>query len=145
MLFPPIPYAHRRVLSDLPALDPRGELRGRKLGTIMIRFASAIVVALVATGAAHGEALRPLEARTVALGDTAGVAYYTVGEDGFYVVATVAAAQGSPVRFIATLVPGQKVVMSVPQLAGEPSIVLEIARQGDEVFLSDAAAVAKLD
>jgi hypothetical protein len=110
----------------------------------MFRLFSTAVVCLAA-GAAHAEALRPLEARTIALGDAAGVAYYTVAPDGFRVVATLAPSEGTPVRFVATLVAGQKIVLSAPRAAGEPSIDLEIARQGDEVFVSDPASVAALN
>ena len=86
-----------------------------------------------------------MEARTIVLGDTAGVAYYTVAEDGFRVVATLAAGQGMPIRFVATLTAGQKVVVSVPRAVIGSSLEVEIARRGDEIFVSDAAAVAALD
>ena len=44
-----------------------------------------------------------MQAKSIKLGETTGVAYYTIADDGFRVVATVAASEaGPPTRFIAT-------------------------------------------
>src|SRR5687768_12430210 len=48
----------------------------------------------------------------VALGDVTGIAYSTVTAKGFEVVATVSQGEsGTPMRFVASLVPGQSVIL----------------------------------
>jgi hypothetical protein len=112
----------------------------------MIRLALALLAATAATGWANGQELRPLEARSITLGDVAGIAYYTAEKSGYRLVATLAAGEaGTPIRLVATLAPGQSVMLSVPGPAGKPSDDLEIARIGDAVFVSDSAEVAKLN
>jgi hypothetical protein len=105
----------------------------------MIRFAAGLI-AVVAAGAVQAEELGPMQARSIALGDVTGVAYYTVGNDGYRVVATVAAGEsGTPVRFVATLASGQKVTVSVPRPAETAPMELEFARLGDAVVVTGAA------
>ncbi|WP_245436150.1 hypothetical protein [Mesorhizobium tamadayense] len=41
-----------------------------------------------------------------------------------------------PIRFGSTLRSGQRVVISVPQAAGEPSVDFEIVRDGDVILVS---------
>jgi hypothetical protein len=43
--------------------------------------AAALTVA--ALGAAHADGLRPIDAKSIDLGEVSGVAYYTVERDGF--------------------------------------------------------------
>jgi hypothetical protein len=60
------------------------------------------------------------------------------------VVATLAAGEASsPVRVVVTLVAGQKMVVSVPQAAGQPAKEIEFARIGDAVTVSESAATTK--
>ena len=100
-------------------------------------FAAAF--ALASLEAAHADGLRPIEGKSIDLGDVSGVAYYTVQPDGFHVVATLAQGEaGTPVRIVSVLAPGQRVVLSTPHQAG----VLEISRKGDSVFVLKAPAVA---
>jgi hypothetical protein len=92
----------------------------------------AAAFTLASLGAAHANGLRPIEARSVHLGDLSGVAYYTVEPDGFRVVTTLAQGEaGKPIRFVSVLTPGQRVVLSTPQQAG----VLEISRNGDSLVV----------
>ncbi|MDX8481525.1 hypothetical protein RFN28_24125 [Mesorhizobium sp. VK24D] len=57
---------------------------------------------------------------------------------GYNVVATLASgAEGLPIRFSSTLRPGQRVVISVPQAIGEPSVNFEIIRDGDVLLVSE--------
>ena len=56
----------------------------------------AAAIALTASGAAHADALRPIESRSIDLGAISGDAYYTVEPDGFRLVATLA--QGDTAR-----------------------------------------------
>jgi hypothetical protein len=89
-------------------------------------------------GAAAGE-LEPLSGHSVRLANFNGVVYYTVEKDGFRVVATLSGGDKElAVRFVSTLLPSQRVIISVPQAVGEPSIDVEIARDGDEVVVKDS-------
>jgi hypothetical protein len=108
----------------------------------MIRIATGLLATIAFGAAAHAAELRPMEAQSIVLGDVTGVAYYMVADDGYQVVATLAAGESSmPMRFVTTLSSGQKVVLSVPQAAGEQSKELEIARRGDAVFVTELAAL----
>jgi hypothetical protein len=79
-----------------------------------------------------------MQAKSIELGAATGVAYYTIVDDGFRVVATLAAGEaGVPIRFIATLTPGQSVVVSVPRALHETVRQLEIKRNGDIVTVSE--------
>jgi hypothetical protein len=95
-------------------------------------------------GAARAEEVSPLIAKSIRLGGLTGVVYYTVADDGLRVVATLAAREAAPVRFIATLTSGQSIVLSVPQGQNEPSRAVEIRRRGDLVTVSDISTPAQL-
>jgi hypothetical protein len=98
-------------------------------------FAAALTLASLE--AVHADDLRPIEAKSIDLGAVSGVAYYTVERDGFHVVVTLAqGAAGTPIRVVSVLAPGQSLVLSAPQQAGE----LEISRQGDGMLVRKAAA-----
>ena len=80
--------------------------------------------------------LAPMAASTVALGAYTGVAYYTVEDTGYQVVATVAAGEaGPPIRFVSTLADGQNATLSVPQAVGSPALEMEFQRCGDAVVV----------
>ena len=80
--------------------------------------------------------LAPVAASTVALGTYTGVAYYTVEDTGYQVVATVAAGEaGPPIRFVSTLADGQNAILSVPQAVGSPALEMEFQRCGDAVVV----------
>ena len=64
--------------------------------------------------------------------------------DGFKVVATLAAGEAAPVRFIATLTSGQSIVLSVPQGPNVTPREVEIRRSGDLVTVSDATPAEPL-
>jgi hypothetical protein len=101
-------------------------------------LAAAFAVA-APIGATHADGLRPIESRSIDLGELSGVAYYTVERDGFRVVATLAEGEvGTPVRVEAVLAPGRSIVFSVPRAMGILPNSVEISRQGDEVFVYDA-------
>lgn len=100
-------------------------------------FATAFAFASLT--AAHADGVRPIEARSIDLGDVSGVAYYTVERDGFHVVTTLAQGEaGTPIRVVSVLAPGQSVVLSTPQPAG----AIEISRNGDGLFVHKAKAVS---
>jgi hypothetical protein len=102
----------------------------------------AATFTLATVGAAQADGVRPVEARSIELGEVSGVAYYTVERDGFRVVTTLAHGEGgTPVRLVAILAPGQSVVLSAPREAGTASATVEITRQADTVLVRKAAAV----
>jgi hypothetical protein len=87
--------------------------------------------------AAHADGLRPIDAKSIDLGEVSGVAYYTVERDGFHVVTTLAqGAAGTPIRVVSVLAPGQTVAFSTPQQGA-----LEISRKGDSVLFHKATSV----
>jgi hypothetical protein len=88
--------------------------------------------ALASLGAAHADGARPIEAKSIDLGETTGVAYYTVEPDGFHVITTLAQGEaGTQIRVVSVLTPGQSVVLSTARLAG----AIEISRRGDSLFV----------
>ncbi len=78
-----------------------------------------------------------MEASSIALGDVSGVAYYTAENDGYRVATTLAPSDSStPVRFVTTLLPGQKAILSVLREPGLSPISVEISRTGDRVTVT---------
>jgi hypothetical protein len=98
--------------------------------------AAAFVLATL--GTAQADSLRPIDAKSIDLGDVSGVAYYTVERDGFHVVMTLAQGmEGTPIRIVSVLAPGQSVAFSTPHQAD----ALEISRNGDNVFVRKARSL----
>ena len=98
----------------------------------------AAAFAFAALGAAHADGLRPIDARSIDLGEISGVAYYTVERDGFHVVTTLAeGVAGTPIRVVSVLAPGQRVAFSTPHQSG----ALEISRNGDSVVVRKVGSV----
>lgn len=93
-------------------------------------FATAFTFASLA--AAHAEGVRPIQAKSIDLGEVSGIAYYTVERDGFHVVTTLAEGEtGTPIRVVSVLAPGQSVLLSTPHLTS----AIEISRNGDSLFV----------
>ena len=111
----------------------------------MIRIVAGLLAASIGlAGATQAEELDPIQAKSIGLDGLTGVAYYTIADDGFRVVATLAAGEAAaPVRFIATLTSGQRIVLSVPQGPNEISREVEISRSGDVVTVSDISTPAQ--
>ena len=100
-------------------------------------FAAAFI--LSSSGAVYADGLRPIEAKSIDLGDVSGVAYYTVEPDGFHVVTTLAQGEaGTPIRIVSVLASGQSVVLSTPRQTG----LLKISRNGDKVLIQKATVVS---
>jgi hypothetical protein len=99
---------------------------------------AAVAAVIAVTGAAHAEALKPVQARKVDLGGLAGVAYYTTVEQ---VVSLKAPDTDKPLRFVTTLAPEQRVTLSVPRSAGEPAVDVHFVRHGERIDVT-AAGVA---
>jgi hypothetical protein len=100
----------------------------------------AIALVLASSfGVAHADGLRPIDAKSIDLGEISGVAYYTVERDGFHVVTTLAQGiAGTPIRVVSVLAPGQSVAFSTPHEDG----ALEISRNGDNVFVRTKKSVS---
>ena len=108
--------------------------------TIRSTLLSAISALAFVGAAAHADSLRPIEGRSIRLGEVSGIAYYTVERDGFRVVATLAQGeQGTPVRVEAVHAPGQCVVLSTPREAGVAPDAVEISRQDDRLLVRGPA------
>jgi hypothetical protein len=92
----------------------------------------AAAFTLASLGTIHATGLRPIEGRSIDLGDVSGIAYYIVESDGFRVVATLAQGEtGTPIRFVSVLAPGQRVVLSTPYQPG----AIEISRNGNSLLV----------
>lgn len=101
-------------------------------------FATAFAFAFL--GAAQAGGLRPIEAKSIDLGEVSGVAYYTVERDGFHVVTTLVQGEtGMPIRVVSVLAAGQSVLLSTPHASG----AIEISRKGDSLLVRKTTAVAE--
>jgi hypothetical protein len=110
---------------------------------MMNKILAGLFAAAASIGVAQADELLPMQAKSVALGEMTGIAYYTVTEKGYEIVATVAHGEtGMPMRFVASLVPGQSVTLSVPRSAGQAALEMEIARVGDTVLVSEQNTTA---
>ena len=111
----------------------------------MTRYPAAFATLLAMTAAATASELPPGSGHSIHLGGFNGVVYYSVEQDGYRVVATLASgAEERPIRFVSTLGPGQRLVISVPQAVGQQSVDFEILRNGEALFMSDAVSPANL-
>ncbi|MFT0860135.1 hypothetical protein [Ancylobacter sp. G4_0304] len=107
------------------------------LGLIAALLAIALLVPARAEERSSG--LRPEAAQVINIGYVNGVAYYTDEADGYHVVATLSVAGGAPIRVAATLQPEQAVSFSVPGAVETSPSVVEIARRGDRVTVTNPA------
>ena len=76
-----------------------------------------------------------MQALSLRFGDTNGVAYYTVQGASYHVVATLATERGTPLRFEGSLLPGQKLIVSIPDSAGAKAQTIELFRQGNRLLV----------
>ena len=96
-----------------------------------------VAAALLAPGAAAPAAeLAAYAGKTIELKNVRGTVYYVPRGDAFDVVVTMDS-DGHPVRFIASLQPGQATVISTPGAPGEAEKVIEIKRDGDRLSVTD--------
>lgn len=100
---------------------------------------AAAAVAVLIASPVQADELRPVEGRSLQLGSLSGVAYYTVQEDGYRLVATLAGRDGTPVRFESVMSPGQTIVVSVPGVAGAAAEIAEFSRDGDRLLVKTTA------
>jgi hypothetical protein len=130
------------IIAPLCSINARWVLSGNPreitMSTRNMLFVTAFAFASLA--AAHADGVRPIEAKSIDLGEVSGIAYYTVERDGLHVVTTFAQGEtGIPIRVVSVLAPGQSVVLSTPHLAG----TIEISRKGDSLFVRKANAVSE--
>ncbi|WP_331375850.1 hypothetical protein [Sinorhizobium chiapasense] len=108
----------------------------------MTKRSIAFAMALLAmTGTAAASDLTPGNGHSIHLGRFNGAVYYTVEKDGYRVVATLASgAEEQPIRFVSTLASGQRLMISVPQEIGQPSVDFEIIRDGEVLLVNEPGA-----
>lgn len=113
----------------------------------MTRHLTAFALACFAvTGVAVAAELAPINAHSIHLARFDGIVYYTVEQDGYRVVATLASGpEEPPIRFIATLGPGQHMLISVPQSVGQPSLDVEIRRNGEVLVVGTLTPAVPTD
>jgi hypothetical protein len=126
------------MLVDSPLKRPKGCKASMTKPAV---FAAVTLLASAVSSAAlaeelHSIELHPIEAKSLRLGDVSGVAYYTVQGQGYRVVVTLAGQGSTPVRFESTLLPGQKLAMSMPGSAGADARTVEFSRQGDHLLVA---------
>jgi|SRR5215475_1907828 len=121
---------------SIPAL-PRASASRTFFQNPAVRAAAALI-AVFASSAVHAEELRPMQAKSLHLGDVNGIAYYTVHPEGFRLVTTFAGYDGKPVRFETVLLPGQKGVVSTSGASRVDAQTVAFSRQGDRVLVETA-------
>ena len=90
----------------------------------------AAVASCLIASAANADTLHPIEGRTLGFGPMHASVYYTEAGPVYRVVATIVAGpESTSMRFIATLLPGQSLVLSVPGPAGTPPVGFRLTRQ----------------
>lgn len=101
-------------------------------------LAMLAVGAAVPTAAMAGD-LKPGQAYSTYLSETSIVTYFTREGDSFRVVVTAAShPDAQPVRYVTTLLPGQRSMVVIPRDANEPQAALAIARVGDRLVVENA-------
>jgi hypothetical protein len=103
--------------------------------TKLAGLAAAIAIFTATSLPASADELHPIQAKSLRLGEVNGIAYYTVREGRYHVVATLAGEGQVPVRFESTLLPGQTIVLSIPGNAGAQAQTVEFLRRGDRLLV----------
>jgi hypothetical protein len=117
-------------------------------GSRELGFAARLILGLglLAAGAAGAQGLpdeepaaelKPLQVHSIAVGSLSGIVYFAREADGYRVVATLADAEHWPLRFVATLRPGQWATLSTPGAVGMPPAEMRLEREGDRLILGD--------
>jgi hypothetical protein len=120
---------------------------GERAMTKRIAFlvAWAVVIILVA-GGVRADSIRPIEGKRIDLGTFGGVAYYTVNPDGYRLVVTLTPSGAeTPVRFVATLAPGQSMTLSTPRKLGQPALEVRFQRKGESLLVDAPDSPPRLD
>ena len=106
----------------------------------------AVAASLITVGAtASAESLRPASAHSLDLGPVAGVAYYTVSQGGFHVMATVSPTHTTkPIRVSAALLPGQSLALSLPLDRDGHATAVHIVRVENDVHVHHGSPFASV-
>ena len=106
------------------------------------RLVACAVAMTVVSGGVYADSIKPIEGKRIDLGTFDGIAYYTVMPDGYRLVVTMMpSGTQTPVRFIATLAPGQSVTLSTPRKLGEPAVEVRFRHQGESLFVDAEEAL----
>jgi hypothetical protein len=117
------------------SIDATRTAQARKRTVTKLAPVATIVLAVTASLPAEAAELRPLQGMSLQLGELHGIAYYTVEDAGYSLVTTLADQDGTPVRFANTLLPGQKIVVSIPGHDGSQGQTVEFTRQGQRMLV----------
>jgi hypothetical protein len=117
------------------SIDATRTPQTRKRTVTKLAPLGAIVLAATASLPARAAELRPMQGMSLQLGELHGIAYYTVEDAGYSVVATLAGQDSTPLRFESTLLPGQKVVVSIPEHLGSQGQTVEFAHRGRRMLV----------
>jgi hypothetical protein len=94
-------------------------------------------------GLGQCEELAPYAGKTIEIDGMRGTVYYvTKGED--YVVVATLDSNGSPLRFVTTLQPGQSTKISTPGGVDQPEKAIEFRRDGDRLSVIDRTLPERL-
>jgi hypothetical protein len=106
---------------------------------MQMKYFCLVVFLVCGAAAADAKEIRQMAGVDIAMGDFAGNLYYVADGEAYRVVATVSSGErGTPLRFTATLQPGQSVVFSAPgSVAGEAEHRLKLVRSGDRLFATN--------
>jgi hypothetical protein len=114
-----------------------------RLARASLPLAAIVLVASAVAFKTRAEELLPMHAESLQLGDINGVAYYTVQGPGYHLIATLAGEGGTPVRYESTLLPGQKVVVSIPGVVDAKNRTVEFLRDGDHLLVESEPVQAE--
>ena len=110
----------------------------------MLRHTILAALCAMASSASAGE-ITALQAGTVDVGSFHGVVYYTVADDGYRVVTTMATGEETlPIRFVATLTEGQALVISVPGELEGAGQALEISRAEGKLAVATVESTGEM-
>lgn len=92
------------------------------------------------TASAMDRHMKSMEAYSIGLGLTHGIAYFMDQRDGLLLVVTTAAEGGAATRFETLLgTPEQSVTLSAPRASGQPAMHVTFTRSADGLRVSDDA------
>ncbi len=96
------------------------------------------------TSPGYAAEIGEIQGSSIDLGGFRGVVYYTSEDSGYHVVTTISEGEnGLPVRFEATLLEGQKIIVSVPGKLGEPGHAFEMKRSNSKLIVGPSPSASK--
>ena len=95
----------------------------------------------VVTSPGYAAEIGEIQGSSIDLGGFRGVVYYTSEDSGYHVVTTISEGEdGLPIRFEATLLEGQKIIVSVP---GKPGHAFEMKRSNSKLIVGPSPSASK--